>query len=503
MPGYIGAMDQGTTSTRFIVYDHKARVVGMDQKEHRQIQPKPGWVEHDPLEILDNAYEVIRGALAKAGIRGRDLAGVGVTNQRETVAVWDRRSGRPFANAVVWQCARTRDICDRLIEEGGVDRFRPTAGLPVSTYFSGPKIRWILDTFPEARRAAEKGDALYGTMETWLIWWLTGGPQGGAHVSDVTNASRTLLLNIHTLQWEQEHLDILDIPRSGLPRVVPSSDEDSWGPTSEDGPFGARVPVCGALGDQQAALVGQACFRPGEAKNTYGTGCFLLLNTGAEPVTSKHGLLTTPAYQFSGEKPAYCLEGSIANAGSLIRWLRDNLGLIRTTAEVEDLAGEVEDNGGVYIVPAFSGLLAPYWRPDARGGITGLTGYATKHHLARAALEAAAYQTRDVAEAMNRDSGVMLRELRVDGGMTANELLMQFQADILDVPVSRPGTIETTCLGAAYAAAIASGFWSTGENPVSNWRTDTTWHPSMEAEGREAAYREWKKAVQRSLDWVE
>ncbi|MCF8030943.1 MAG: glycerol kinase GlpK [Desulfohalobiaceae bacterium] len=503
MPGYIGAIDQGTTSTRFIVYDEHARVVGMDQKEHRQIQPRPGWVEHDPLEILDNAGEVIRGALAKSGIRGRDLAGVGVTNQRETVVVWDRRSGRPFANAVVWQCARTRDICDRLIEEGGADRFRPTAGLPVSTYFSGPKIKWILDTFPEARRAAEKGDALYGTMETWLIWWLTGGPEGGAHVSDVTNASRTLLLNIHTLQWEQAHLDILDIPRSGLPRIVPSSDAASWGPTSEDGPFGARVPVCGALGDQQAALVGQACFRPGEAKNTYGTGCFLLLHTGTEPVTSEHGLLTTPAYQFSGEKPAYCLEGAIANAGSLIRWLRDNLGLIRTSDEVEDLAAEVADNGGVYIVPAFSGLLAPYWRPDARGVITGLTGYATKYHLARAALEAAAYQTRDVAEAMNRDSGVMLRELRVDGGMTANELLMQFQADILDVPVSRPGTIETTCLGAAYAAAIASGFWSTGENPVSSWRTDTTWHPSMESESREAAYREWKKAVQRSLDWVE
>jgi len=503
MAGYIGAIDQGTTSTRFIVYDDKGRVVGMDQKEHRQIQPRPGWVEHDPLEILNNAREVIRGALAKSGIRGRDLAGVGVTNQRETVVVWDRRSGRPFANAVVWQCVRTRGICDELIKEGGADRFRPRTGLPVSTYFSGPKIKWILDAVPEARQAAERGDALYGTMETWLIWWLTGGPEGGAHVSDVTNASRTLLLNIHTLQWEQEHLDILDIPRSGLPRIVPSSDADSWGPTSEDGPFGARVPVCGALGDQQAALVGQACFRRGEAKNTYGTGCFLLLNTGSEPVPSEHGLLTTPAYQFSGEKPAYCLEGAIANAGSLIRWLRDNLGLIRSPAEVEDLAAEVADNGGVYIVPAFSGLLAPYWRPDARGVITGLTGYATKNHIARAALEAAAYQTRDVAEAMNRDSGVPLRELRVDGGMVVNELLMQFQADILNVPVSRPGTTETTCLGAAYAAAIATGFWSAGENPVASWRTQTTWQPNMEPEVRETAYSGWKKAVERSLGWAE
>lgn len=503
MADYIGAVDQGTTSSRFIIFDHQGRIKGLDQMEHRQIFPEPGWVEHDPLEIWQNTQEVIQGALNKSGIKGSQLAAVGITNQRETTVVWDKNSGRPFFNAIVWQCARTHDICRGLIAEGGQDRFRETTGLPVSTYFSGPKIKWILDTVPEARQAAERGDALYGTMETWIIWWLTGGPQGGAHVTDVTNASRTLLMNLHTLEWDDEILNILGIPVSGLPRIVPSSDSGSWGPTSEQGPFKARVPVCGAVGDQQAALVGQTCFEPGEAKNTYGTGCFLLMHTGHQPIVSKHGLLTTLAYQFSGRKPAYCLEGAIAIAGALVQWLRDNLGLITHAREVEELASQVEDTAGVYVVPAFSGLLAPYWRPDARGVITGLTRYATKQHLARAVLEATAYQTRDIVEAMNKDSGVELTTLKVDGGMVANELLMQFQSDLLDVPVIRPQVAETTCLGAAYAAGIASGYWSGREALRNNWVEDTRWTPDMETETREARYTKWKMAVERTFGWVE
>jgi glycerol kinase len=503
MGAYIGAVDQGTTSSRFIIFDHEGRIVGMDQKEHRQIFPRPGWVEHDPMEIWRNTGDVIRGALAKTGIRGDDLAALGITNQRETTVVWDRETGRPYGNAVVWQCARTHDICRGLIREGGQDRFREQTGLPVSTYFSGPKIKWILDAHPEAREAARRGDALFGTMETWIIWWLTGGPSGGAHVTDVTNASRTMLMNLRTLEWEEEILGILDVPRGCLPRIVPSSDHRTWGPTSEDGPLGARVPVCGAVGDQQAALVGQTCFGPGEAKNTYGTGCFLLMHTGHEPVDSTHGLITTLAYQFSGRKPSYCLEGAIAVAGALVQWLRDNLGLIERAPEVEDLASQVEDNGGVYVVPAFSGLLAPYWRPEARGVIAGLTRYANKHHLARAVLEATAYQARDILEAMNKDSSVDLKELRVDGGMVANELLMQFQSDMLNVPVTRPKVAETTCLGAAYAAGIASGYWTGREELRNNWKADKTWTPSMPHDVREDLYRSWKKAVQRSFDWVD
>jgi glycerol kinase len=501
MATYIGAIDQGTTSSRFIIFDNHGRIVGMDQKEHKQIYPQPGWVEHDPMEIWKNTREVIAGALAKSGIKGNQLHAVGITNQRETTVVWDRNTGEPFYNAIVWQCTRTHEICKRLMADGGQDRFRERTGLPVATYFSGPKIKWILDNVPRARKAALRGDALFGTIETWIIWWLTGGPKGGAHVTDVTNASRTMLMDLHTLAWDEEILSILDIPRQGLPRIVPSSDEATWGPTSEQGPFGARIPVCGAVGDQQAALVGQTCFAPGEAKNTYGTGCFLLMHTGHEPMVSKHGLITTLAYQFSGRKPSYCLEGSIAIAGALVQWLRDNLQMFDSAPEVEELARQVDDTGGMYIVPAFSGLFAPYWRPDARGVMVGLTRYITKNHIARAALEATAYQTKDIVEAMNKDSGVELKKLKADGGMVANNLLMQFQSDILDVPVVRPKVAETTCLGAAYAAGIASGYWSGREDLYNNWEEDITWYPDMDRAVRDKGYAGWKKAVTRTLDW--
>ncbi|PTN36065.1 glycerol kinase GlpK [Desulfonatronum sp. SC1] len=503
MSTYIGAVDQGTTSSRFIIFNRNGEIVAMDQKEHAQIFPKPGWVEHDPLEIWTNTQEVIAGALRKAGIRGRDLAGLGITNQRETVVAWDRRTGKPFSNAIVWQCTRSHEICKELSADGGVDRFRSKTGLPVATYFSGPKIKWILDNVPEAREAADHDRIMFGTMETWVIWWLTGGPMGGAHVTDVTNASRTMLMDLATLEWDDEILSILGIPRRGLPRIVPSSAAESWGPTMEDGPLGDRVPVCGALGDQQAALVGQACFEIGEAKNTYGTGCFLLLNTGQTPMPSKHGLVTTLAYQIGAEKPVYCLEGSIAVAGSLVQWFRDNLGLIEQARDIERLAKLAVDNGGVYIVPAFSGLFAPYWRPDARGAIVGLTRYVNKNHLARAVLEACAYQTKDIVQAMNKDSGVDLKKLKVDGGMVANEQLMQFQADVLDVPVVRPMVTETTCLGAAYAAGLAVGYWQSKEELCRNWSVDKVWEPGMSATDREAGYKGWLKAVERTYNWVE
>ena len=503
MSKYIGAVDQGTTSSRFIIFNRNGEIVAMDQKEHAQIFPKPGWVEHDPLEIWTNTQEVIAGALRKAGIRGRDLAGLGITNQRETVVAWDRRTGKPFSNAIVWQCTRSHEICKELSADGGVDRFRSKTGLPVATYFSGPKIKWILDNVPEAREAADQGRIMFGTMETWIIWWLTGGPKGGAHVTDVTNASRTMLMDLATLEWDDEILSILSIPRQGLPRIVPSSAAESWGPTMEDGPLGDRVPVCGALGDQQAALVGQACFEVGEAKNTYGTGCFLLLNTGQTPIPSKHGLVTTLAYQIGAEKPVYCLEGSIAVAGSLVQWFRDNLGLIEQARDIERLAKHAVDNGGVYIVPAFSGLFAPYWRPDARGAIVGLTRYVNKYHLARAVLEACAYQTKDIVQAMNKDSGVDLKKLKVDGGMVANEQLMQFQADVLDVPVIRPMVTETTCLGAAYAAGLAVGYWQSKEELCRNWSVDKVWKPGMSAADRDAGYKGWLKAVERTYNWVE
>ncbi len=503
MTKYIGALDLGTTSNRFIIFDRQGRIVALDQKEHEQIFPRPGWVEHDPMEIWNNAGDVIRGALAKAGVGGDRIAAVGITNQRETTLIWDKTTGGPFGNAVVWQCTRTDSLCRRLAADGGQDRFRDKTGLPIATYFSGPKASWILENNESARQAAQAGNALFGTVETWIIWWLTGGPDGGAHVTDVSNASRTLLMNLHTLDWDAEILEILKLPAAMLPRIVPSIDSQTWGTTRPDGPLGAAVPVCGALGDQQAALVGQTCFDIGEAKNTYGTGCFLLLNTGTQAVASKHGLVTTVGYQVRGEAPVYCLEGSVAIAGALVQWLRDNLGIIKSAPEIEALAASVEDNGGAYMVPAFSGLFAPYWRADARGVLVGLTRYITKAHIARAVLEANAYQTLDVVEAMQKDSGVALNHLKVDGGMVANNLLMQFQADLLDVPVIRPKVTETTALGAAYAAGLACGFWSGLDDLRRNWAMDRTWQPGMDAETRRKGIAGWRKAVERTFGWVE
>jgi len=503
MPNFVGALDQGTTSNRFIVFDHSGSIVGLDQKEHEQIFPQPGWVEHDPAEIWQNTCDVIRGGLAAAGISGSDLAAVGITNQRETTVLWDKRTGKPYSNAIVWQCTRTDQICKELMREQGQNRFREKTGLPIATYFSGPKIKWILDNVPAAREAADKGEALFGTMETWVIWWLTGGPDGGSHVTDVTNASRTMLMDLQTLQWDEQILQAMEIPPQILPRIVPSSDANTWGNSLKDGPLAAEIPVCGALGDQQAALVGQTCFDMGEAKNTYGTGCFMLLNTGTTPTVSRQGLLTTLGYQINDQPPVYCLEGSIAITGALVQWLRDNLGLISSAPEIETLAQTVEDNGGAYFVPAFSGLFAPYWRSDARGVIVGLTRYVNKGHIARAVLEASAYQTADIVKAMNKDSGVELSRLKVDGGMVANEVLMQFQSDILNVPVIRPKVSETTALGAAYAAGLAVGFWSGLDELRQNWAEDKTWHPSMAPAVREKYFREWKKAVDRTFNWVD
>ena len=503
MPKYIAAVDQGTTSTRCMIFDRQGQIAAVAQKEHAQIYPQPGWVEHDPLEIWERVQEVVWEAVARCGAKPGDIQAAGVTNQRETTLVWDKDTGVPYANAIVWQDTRTRELCDRLGAEAGQDRFRDRSGLPLSTYFSGPKIRWLLDQVPGLRAEAERGQALFGNVDTWVIWWLTGGPRRGAHVTDVTNASRTLLMNLQSLDWDPEILAALDIPREMLPRIVPSSDPNTWGATAVDGPFGEAIPVCGDLGDQQAALVGQACFEPGECKNTYGTGCFMLLNTGTRIVPSKSGLLTTLGYRF-GEQPAvYALEGSIAITGALVQWLRDNLGLIRTSAEVEDLARSVDDNGGIYFVPAFSGLFAPYWRSDARGVIAGMTRYVNKGHLARAALEATAFQTREVLDAMQADSGVALTALKVDGGMVYNELLMQFQADILNCPVVRPRVSETTALGAAYAAGLATGFWQNLDDLRQNWQKDKTWQPQMDSAERERLYRAWLKAVERTFGWVE
>lgn len=503
MATFVGALDQGTTSNRFIIFDHSGQIIGADQKEHEQIFQQPGWVEHNPVEIWQNTQDVIRSSLAKAGLSGSDLAAVGITNQRETTMIWDKNTGKPFTNAIVWQCTRTDEICKKLMLDQGPNRFRDKTGLPIATYFSGPKIKWILDNVPEARATAAKGEALFGTMETWIIWWLTGGPNGGSHVTDVTNASRTMLMDLSALQWDEEILRIMGIPWQILPRIVPSSDIRTWGTTLKDGPFSARVPVCGALGDQQAALVGQTCFNTGEAKNTYGTGCFLLLNTGTKQTPSRHGLLTTLGYQINDQPPVYCLEGSIAITGALVQWLRDNLNLISAAEEIENLAMTVEDNGGAYFVPAFSGLFAPYWRSDARGVIVGLTRFVNKGHIARAVLESTAYQTRDIVEAMNKDSGVQLSALKVDGGMVANELLMQFQSDILNVPVIRPSVSETTALGAAYAAGLAVGFWIDLEELRQNWAVDRTWHPAMSLKVRKKHCLEWKKAVDRTFNWME
>jgi len=485
-----------------MLFYHGVKVVSLVHNEHNQIYPQPGWVEHDPLEIWQRTQEVIREAVAKASLQPGDIAAIGITNQRETTLLWDRRTGKPFYNAVVWQDTRTKEICDELALEGGQDRFRAVCGLPLATYFSGPKIKWLLENVPGVRAAAERGDALFGNIDTWLIWWLTGGPDSGAHVTDVSNASRTMLLNLHTLDWDDQTLEIIGIPRAVLPRIVSSSDPNNWGYTSSSGPFVDTIPVCGDLGDQQAALVGQTCFLPGEAKNTYGTGCFMLLNTGTNIVPSQSGLLTTLAYRLGSQPAVFALEGSIAITGALVQWLRDNLGLFSSSAEIEQLAGSVEDNGGIYFVPAFSGLFAPYWRSDARGVIVGLTRYINKGHIARAALEATAYQTREVLEAMQKDSGVRLKSLKVDGGMVYNQLLMQFQADLLGVPVVRPKISETTALGAAYAAGLAVGFWENLDDLRANWQVDHTWQPRMSEQERRSLYRGWLKAVKRTFNWI-
>jgi glycerol kinase len=486
-----------------MLFNHDGGVVSVHQMEHEQIYPKPGWVEHDPMEIWARTQDVVKAALAKAGAKAGDIAAVGVTNQRETTVVWNKKTGQPYYNAIVWQDTRTDKICNELAKEGGQDRFRPKVGLPLATYFSGPKVKWILDNVDGVRAAAEAGDAVFGNIDTWVIWWLTGGPNGGSHVTDVSNASRTMLMNLETLDWDDEILGIMGIPRQMLPRVVPSSDPKTWGKTPADGPFGDAIPVSGDLGDQQAALVGQTCYSVGEAKNTYGTGCFMLLNTGTTPIQSKSGLLTTLAYKI-GDRPAvYALEGSIAITGALVQWLRDNLNFFDFSQHIEDYASKVEDSGGIYIVPAFSGLFAPYWQSDARGVIVGLTRYINKNHIARAALEATAYQTREVLDAMNKDSGVDLKALKVDGGMVYNDLLMQFQSDILGVPVVRPQVAETTALGAAYAAGLAVGFWNDLEDLRTNWLVDKTWEPKMDAGTRAELYKGWLKAVQRTMHWVE
>jgi glycerol kinase len=497
MPQYVAAIDQGTTSTRCMLFDHNGDVVAAAQAEHRQIYPKPGWVEHDPVEIWSCVERVTAEAVKKAGIRAADVAAVGITNQRETIVVWDKKTGEPICNAIVWQDTRTDRICRELAGEEGLDRLRARTGLPLATYFSGPKLKWILENVDGAIGRAAAGELLCGTMDSWIVWRLTG-----EHVTDVTNASRTLLMNLKTLDWDEGIVALLGIPRAMLPRVVPSSQAlgrvVGGGRSRLDG-----VPVAGILGDQQAALFGQTCFSPGEAKNTYGTGCFLLLNTGEEPIASQAGLLTTLAYKIGQEPAIYALEGSVAIAGALVQWLRDNLGLIQRSSEVEVLARMVDDNGGIYFVPAFSGLFAPYWRSDARGAILGMTRFVNKGHIARAALEATAYQVREVLEAMQKDSSVKLASLKVDGGMVSNELLMQFQADLLDVPVVRPRVTETTALGAAYAAGLAVGFWENMDELRANWRKDREWLPRGDAAQREKLYSGWKKAVSRTLGWIE
>ncbi len=498
MTKYVGAVDQGTTSTRFMIFDHSGKVVAYDQKEHEQIFPKPGWVEHNALEIWERTQDVIRGALAKAGITASDLAAVGVTNQRETAVVWEKATGKPVYNAIVWQDTRTADIVGKMAKTGGQYRFQKKVGLPLATYFSGPKVKWILDNVKGLKARAAKGELLFGNIDTWVIWNLTGGPNGGVHVTDVTNASRTMLMNLKTLDWDADMLKVMGIPKAMLPAIKSSSEVYGNGTGALEGTV-----IAGDLGDQQAALFGQTCFSAGEAKNTYGTGCFMLLNTGNKPVISKNGLLTTLGYKIGNQPAVYALEGSIAITGALVQWLRDNLGLIQKSSDVEALAGTVEDNGGIYFVPAFSGLYAPYWKDDARGVIAGMTRYVNKGHIARATLEATAYQTREVLDAMNKDSGVKLKALKVDGGMVYNNSLMQFQSDVLGVPVVRPTVAETTSLGAAYAAGLAVGYWSKVEDLRANWGKDKEWKPAMKAAAREKLYAGWKKAVSKSFAWVD
>jgi glycerol kinase len=502
MTDFIGAVDQGTTSTRFMIFDHDGREVARHQLEHEQVLPRAGWVEHNPIEIWERTRAVIGSALTKANLGMTDLAAIGVTNQRETTIVWDRATGRPLHNAIVWQDTRTDAIAAALDRDGRGDVIRRKAGLPPATYFSGGKLQWLLEHVDGLREAAERGDALFGTADTWVVWNLTGGPDGGIHATDITNASRTMLMDLTTLDWDDELLGFFGVPRAMLPTIHSSSDPTAFGETVA-ARGRAAVPITGVLGDQEAATVGQVCFAPGEAKNTYGTGNFLLLNTGEEIVRSSNGLLTTPAYRLGAGPTAYALEGSIAVTGSAVQWLRDQLGIISDAAEVEALAASVEDNGGVHFVPAFSGLFAPYWRSDARGVIAGLSRFNTRAHLARATLEAICYQSRDVTEAMTADSGVALEVLKVDGGVTANELCMQLQADILGVPVSKPVVAETTALGVAYAAGLAVGFWSGTDELRSNWAEAKRWEPTWSEDRRESGYAAWRKAVDRTLDWVE
>ena len=500
MADYVIAIDQGTTSSRAIVFDKSGSIVSTGQLEHEQIFPKAGWVEHNPNQIWNNTREVIGQALSKANITRHAIAAIGITNQRETAVVWDKTTGQPVYNAIVWQDTRTQDIVNRLAADGGVERFKKTVGLPLATYFSGTKIVWILENVEGAREKAEAGDLLFGTTDSWVIWNLTGGVNGGVHVTDVTNASRTLFMDLETLQWDDEILKAFDVPKSMLPEIKSSS--EIYGHASDDSLL-RETPIAGILGDQQAATFGQAAFQQGEAKNTYGTGNFIIFNTGEEIVHSENGLLTTLGYKLGDAKPHYALEGSIAVTGSLVQWLRDNLGMFSSAPEVEALAKTVEDNGGAYFVPAFSGLFAPYWRPDARGALVGLTRYVNKGHIARAALESTAFQTAEVIDAVNADSGVPLTELKVDGGMTANDTLMQFQADILGVPVIRPVFAETTALGAAYAAGLAVGFWSDLDDLAKNWQEDKRWEPNMDSAERDRLYRNWKKAVTKTFDWVD
>ena len=493
---YVGAIDQGTTSSRFFIFNYQGAIVAMHQLEHRQIYPRPGWVEHDPVEIKDRVNDVVKMGLQKAAINRDQLSAIGITNQRETTVIWDRRTGRPYYNAIVWQDTRTEELCKTMAVRGNMDCFREKVGLPLATYFSGPKIKWVMENVDGVKQAVEAGDAIFGTMDTWLIWWLTGGPEGGVHVTDVTNASRTMLMNLATLDWDPDMLKVMGIPRRMLPDIKSSS--EIYGFTSASGPFGDKIPVSGDLGDQQAALFGQTCFTPGEAKNTYGTGCFMLLNTGEKSVQSKFGLLTTVGYKIGGQPAVYALEGSIAIAGSLVQWFRDNLGLIKESHDIEELARTVEDNGGIYFVPAFSGLFAPHWRSDARGIITGLTHYIHKGHIARSVIEASAYQAREIFEAMEKDSGIHLTALKVDGGMVQNELLMQFQADILNIPVICPKNRETSVLGAAYAAGLAVGFWKDQAELKTQWAVHKTWESRMPEQQRQALYDGWMKAVCRS-----
>jgi glycerol kinase len=499
MAKYAVALDQGTTSSRAMVFNHQGRVEAVSQKEHEQIYPKPGWVEHDPKEIWARCQEVLEEAVASAGASKDDIAGLGITNQRETTVVWDRNTGEPVHNALVWQDTRTDKLVDELSADGGQARFQEKVGLPLATYFSGPKVRWILDNVDGARERAEAGDLMFGNIDTWCIWNLTGGTNGGLHITDVTNASRTMLMDLKTLSWDEEIAGIIGVPTSMLPEIRASS--DVYGEVASGGLQG--IPIAGDLGDQQAATFGQACLSPGEAKNTYGTGNFLLLNTGTEAVQSKSGMLTTLGYKIGDNDAVYCLEGAIAITGALVQWLRDNLKLIKAAPEVEELAMSVDDNGGLYIVPAFSGLFAPYWKSNARGVFAGLTRYVNAGHIARATLEATAFQSREIVEAMNQDSGVALESLKVDGGMVANDLLMQFQADLLGVPVIRPVVAETTALGAAYAAGLATGFWAGEDDIRNNWAEDKRWEPKMDSAQRDEYYKYWKRAVTRTFDWFD